>query len=85
VAAARKGWKQWDELDENSEGISVVVVYMMCQLAGPLWPLIHLHWAMERLDTAGAMQDMLTYSESALFWDALLGAWQACRAPPAII
>jgi hypothetical protein len=55
----------------------VMAIDTACQLQGPLWRLIHLHWAMgglDSLDTAGAMQDVLTYAESALFWDALDGS-----------
>lgn len=43
MAAVQKGWKQWDELDENSEGILAVVIDMACQLAGPLMHCVHLH------------------------------------------
>ena len=62
MAAVQKGWKQWDELDGNSEGISAVVMDMACQRQAPLWPLIHLH---------ARGSDCLHTPESALFWIAL--------------
>jgi hypothetical protein len=71
VAAVQKGWKQWDESDENSEGIWAVVIDTACQLAGPLWPLIHLHGRSADSTRQARGVTLLTYSESALFWIAL--------------
>ena len=65
MAVVQKGCRQSVELDENSEGIWTMAIDMACQLQGPFWALTHLHWAMDSLDsldTAGAMQDVLTYS-----------------------
>ena len=67
----KKGWKQWDELDENSEGISAVVIDMACQLQGPLWPLIHLHGRCRDWTRQARGSNCLHTPESALFWIAL--------------
>jgi hypothetical protein len=43
VAEMQKGCRQWDELDENSEGMMLMYMHMVHQLSGPLESSVHLH------------------------------------------
>lgn len=51
MAVVQEGCRQSGELDENSEGITVMAIDIACQVEGPFWRLIHSHWAMEGLDS----------------------------------